>query len=344
MGNTSHFRCPYHGWTYKNNGALIGVPAHKEAYGDTLDRGPLGLLRPPHVDSVHGLIFVNWDPDAPSLDDFLGDIRWYLDLLFDRTDGGMEVVGVPQRSEAAMNWKLPVENICGDGYHVQMTHRHAFELGIFKGGTLLGHTVHTDNGHTIRLQNFPPDVPLPHYLALPEQIFEAMERRLTPEQLSAIERVTVVHGNVFPNLGFVEGIFTTTGDPGIPPIACQSLHQYQPTGPTSTESWFWLLVPKEASDEWREAARVTFIRTHSLGGTFFQDDHENFTNITSMNQGVIAQQDSFNYTIGAFLEPDESWPGPGTAYAADYNEANHRSFYRQWLREMTRDFGSEVRT
>src|SRR6266511_2956020 len=80
MGNTSHFRCPYHGWTYKNNGALIGVPAHKEAYGDTLDRGPLGLLRPPHVDSVHGLIFVNWDPDAPSLDDFLGDIRWYLDL------------------------------------------------------------------------------------------------------------------------------------------------------------------------------------------------------------------------------------------------------------------------
>src|SRR5437879_3277288 len=26
MGNTSHFRCPYHGWTYNDKGKLIGVP------------------------------------------------------------------------------------------------------------------------------------------------------------------------------------------------------------------------------------------------------------------------------------------------------------------------------
>jgi PAH dioxygenase large subunit len=31
-GNTSHFRCPYHGWTYKNNGELIGMPAQNQAY------------------------------------------------------------------------------------------------------------------------------------------------------------------------------------------------------------------------------------------------------------------------------------------------------------------------
>jgi phenylpropionate dioxygenase-like ring-hydroxylating dioxygenase large terminal subunit len=24
-GNTSHFRCPYHGWTYKNDGTLQGI-------------------------------------------------------------------------------------------------------------------------------------------------------------------------------------------------------------------------------------------------------------------------------------------------------------------------------
>lgn len=28
QGNTTHFRCPYHNWTYKNTGELVGVP-HK---------------------------------------------------------------------------------------------------------------------------------------------------------------------------------------------------------------------------------------------------------------------------------------------------------------------------
>jgi nitrite reductase/ring-hydroxylating ferredoxin subunit len=45
-GNTSHFRCPYHGWTYRNDGHLIGVPALKQAYG-TLDKDRLSLTAPP---------------------------------------------------------------------------------------------------------------------------------------------------------------------------------------------------------------------------------------------------------------------------------------------------------
>jgi phthalate 3,4-dioxygenase subunit alpha len=31
-GNASHFRCPYHAWTYRNTGELVGVPFHSEAY------------------------------------------------------------------------------------------------------------------------------------------------------------------------------------------------------------------------------------------------------------------------------------------------------------------------
>ena len=33
VGNASHFRCSYHGWSYRNDGSLAGLPFHQDAYG-----------------------------------------------------------------------------------------------------------------------------------------------------------------------------------------------------------------------------------------------------------------------------------------------------------------------
>lgn len=334
-GNTSHFRCPYHGWTYKNNGALAGVPALNEGYGPGFDRSRLGLIRPPHIRVLHGLIFINWDPDAISLEEYLGDALWYLDISFGRTDDGNEVVGSPQRSISRMNWKLGADNFVGDGYHVAMTHRHALELGLFGGGTMMGHTIHTENGHGIRMQNFPAGAPLPKHLALPKEVTDSMEKTLTPEQRDAISEITVVHGNIFPNFSYVEALFTTTGDPDIPPVSYLNPRQWQPVSPTETELVSWLMVSKETPDAWREAARVTFIRSLGLAGTFDPDDHEVLTNITRSNQGVVAQRHDFNFELGMHAEVDQEWSGPGTAFQQDYNETGQRAFYRQWRRTMT---------
>ena len=63
-GNASHFRCPYHAWTYRNDGRLVGVPFHQEAYGGDagFDKAAHPLLSPPHVASYRGLVFANLDP------------------------------------------------------------------------------------------------------------------------------------------------------------------------------------------------------------------------------------------------------------------------------------------
>src|SRR5262245_47313109 len=81
MGNASHFRCPYHGWSYRNDGRLVGLPFHRDAYGGEagLRRAGQALLPAPSLGTHNGLIFVNLDPDAPPLREHLGDFAFYLD-------------------------------------------------------------------------------------------------------------------------------------------------------------------------------------------------------------------------------------------------------------------------
>src|SRR5207248_3857985 len=62
-GNAASFTCSYHGWTYDNEGSLIGVPFHTEAYYGELDRSGLGLSEVPHLEVYGGMIFATWDAE-----------------------------------------------------------------------------------------------------------------------------------------------------------------------------------------------------------------------------------------------------------------------------------------
>jgi phenylpropionate dioxygenase-like ring-hydroxylating dioxygenase large terminal subunit len=132
-GNTSHFRCPYHGWIYKNSGDWNGAPRRAKAYRK-LDTPSWGLRKAPHVDTYQGLIFACLDPDAVSLREYLGDMCWYLDVMLGLNEEGMSVVGDPQRWIVPANWKSGAENFVGDALHVESAHRSLGEIGFAKGG------------------------------------------------------------------------------------------------------------------------------------------------------------------------------------------------------------------
>ena len=71
-GNAATFTCAYHGWTYSNDGALVGVPYLKEAYDGALDREQWGLMPVAQLDNYKGLLFATFDPEAPPLREYLG--------------------------------------------------------------------------------------------------------------------------------------------------------------------------------------------------------------------------------------------------------------------------------
>ena len=116
-GNTASFTCAYHGWTYGNDGRLTGVPHLKDAYHGRLDRDRWGLASVAQLDQYKGLWFATFDPEAPPLRDYLGEMAWYLDTFVDRRDGGVEIVAT-HKWVMPCNWKFPAENFGGDAYHV----------------------------------------------------------------------------------------------------------------------------------------------------------------------------------------------------------------------------------
>ena len=99
-GNAASFTCAYHGWTYRSDGRLTGVPYMKEAYHGALERDRWGLVPVAQLAAHKGLWFATFDPKAPTLRDYLGEMAWYLDTFVDRREGGIEIV-------ATHKWVMP---------------------------------------------------------------------------------------------------------------------------------------------------------------------------------------------------------------------------------------------
>ncbi|MGI9278691.1 MAG: aromatic ring-hydroxylating oxygenase subunit alpha [Endozoicomonas sp.] len=159
QGNTRRFICPYHNWTFSNKGDLISIPQERKVCNKP-DKAALGLKKVPRVETHHGLIFASLDENIEPLIDYLGPMAWYLDCLFDRFDGGVEVLGPPHKWLINCNWKLPVENHLGDVGHGPYLH------GSLLQGTpaveeleKYGHNIVPKPGHGLSVRLMPEGTP-----------------------------------------------------------------------------------------------------------------------------------------------------------------------------------------
>lgn len=108
-------RCRYHGWTYRFDGTLIGVPEGL-AFGERLEKSTLGL-HPVRVEEMCGLVFVNLDDDATPLADMVGDLP---ERLAPYRIESLTPFGAPGEGQPA-NWKVVAENYL-EGYHIPIAH------------------------------------------------------------------------------------------------------------------------------------------------------------------------------------------------------------------------------
>jgi choline monooxygenase len=116
-GRTETLRCPYHGWTYNLDGALIVTPEF--AGVRSFDRSANGLT-PVQTALWEGLVFVKLLPEGPSLEDFLGS-----DLARQIRPLSLEKLLWMERRTYTLkcNWKVFVDNYLDGGYHVPHLHQ-----------------------------------------------------------------------------------------------------------------------------------------------------------------------------------------------------------------------------
>jgi nitrite reductase/ring-hydroxylating ferredoxin subunit len=144
-GNGKGFTCPYHGWTYSNDGELISVPSRSAFDADQL--AGRNLIELPTVER-HGFILVHPQPGGHlDFDEFFGPMK---DHLSGYHFENLRLVR-EYRAPARINWKHAVDGGV-EGYHVPYLHPNTV------GPMTLQQFLHIDFGLHHCLVSVGPDI------------------------------------------------------------------------------------------------------------------------------------------------------------------------------------------
>ena len=106
--------CPYHAWSYRLDGSLLGAPGFRDVEG--FDPGPLGLIELPSQE-WHGWVFVDGSGRAGPFADHIGELEG---IVAPYRPATLQVLA-SHEYEIAANWKTVVENY-QECYHCSMIH------------------------------------------------------------------------------------------------------------------------------------------------------------------------------------------------------------------------------
>lgn len=319
-GNASKFVCPYHNWTFNNRGDLIAVPRR---HSPGFEKSRWNLCKAARVSTYRDLVFCTFSTEAVLLEEYLGEMKWYLDLLLNSSSAGTEVSAGTHRSVVRCNWKIPAEQFGSDNWHFQGVHASMGKLGRRNEDPNSEYSFHawTDQGHMLICIAPKHDISGAFSFYLDK--LAAQEQ--TSEMQNRLLRCSIVI-TIFPNLSFVYF-------PGL----C-SIRVWHPRAPDRTELWSWALYNKDAPDQIKDSIRKQVTRMFSPTGMVEQDDLEVWSRLESNLKGMPP---TFRlcYEFGAGEEsPDRPFPGKTTSLQSDTPAL---AFYRRLAEIIAQSDGSK---
>lgn len=328
-GIAKSFVCPYHGWTFRNDGALVGVP-WPTGYGDDFNPDEFWLGSAPRVETYRGFIFATLNMEAPTLVEHLGNAVPWLDYWVDRSPGGeVFLTSGAHRMAYRGNWKLAFDN-AGDGYHPAFSHRSllrmAGRLGESKDMTYFGETPDEGvmrlyalgNGHSVIDQrpNYPNagDIwrnqrPQPGREWLEEHIREQYKERA--DALLDLCAGSQINLSIFPNLLIIGN----------------QVQVIEPYAVDETQLVWWATTVGGVPDE----VNAMRMRTQEDFPAFGEpDDQANFEEV----QVGLAVAETPWIMMNRGREELRVANSAGVTEARVTDEVHLRAYYQEWLRLM----------
>jgi benzoate/toluate 1,2-dioxygenase alpha subunit len=287
--NRSTWTCPFHGWTYSNDGRLLKVKEAKGAgYPEGFNtNGSHDMPKVPRFESYRGFLFGSLNPDVLSLEQHLGETTKLIDMMVDASDEGLEVLRGASTYTYDGNWKVQAEN-GADGYHVASVHwnyaattarrasgesvteTRAMDAGSY--GKTKGGFYAFDNGHVLlwTTRANPEDEPL----------YERRDELVQKFGQAKADWMINVARNlcIYPNVYLMDQFSS-------------QIRQYHPIAVDKTEVTIHCIAPKGESD----AARTARIRRYedffNATGMATPDDLEEFR---SSHKGFLARNAPWN--------------------------------------------------
>jgi p-cumate 2,3-dioxygenase alpha subunit len=334
-GSNKVFTCPYHGWVFNTEGKLVdqGMDGGYSEKFNIDGRYNLGAV--PRLENYRGFYFVNFNPHAISLSDYLAGAKEILDLIMDQTEVGHTLIGQPHQYSIDANYKYLAENSY-DGYHAPETHRTYFEfltdrlrasggdaavnamMGDYPGG---GNAGGLGMGHGYFESWVPNGKPVASWIPPwgPEAKAEIdrIRARLTQKYGEArMKRICDHQKNliIFPNLVVNDHVSIT-------------VRMFQPESVNTMRVTAWAMGPKDETPLLRKLRLDNFLTFLGPAGLATPDDNEMLELAQVGVEGTAVQWSDISRGMG---EEDDilTSSGPWT------DENQMRAYWAQWDRIM----------
>lgn len=317
-GNARYFTCPYHGWSYHKDGKLNHI-TDRDNFPDGWGEDITGLIPAERVALYRGMIFASFNKDVPTIEQYLGPLKTYVDFWFDHALNGTVKVLKPWRATYQGNWKYQLENST-DGWHARYVHISALKtishFGTYSSNTgWSGCTRGFDGGHGILERprtDIPPDLQ-PDF----EQFQLALRTHYGEERGN--QMFVRRHITIFPNIQLMEFKLRV-----IQPVSVDRTIVYEfPVELEGTDAVFNKAIRTRLLKE------ISISSGSPVSGMVNADDVE----IYARTQSGLAsgQMEWIRLARGIHREVEErkhEWSGQ------DMDELPQRAIYREWARRM----------